>query len=40
MMDFTEEKNDLCGLFDSHAHYFDSRFDGEAETILTELFEA
>ncbi len=27
------------GLFDSHAHYFDSRFDGEADEVLqTEVF--
>ena len=25
---------DFSGLFDSHAHYFDSRFDGQAEELL------
>lgn len=28
----------LNGLFDSHSHYFDSRFEGKSEGILTELF--
>ena len=26
-------------LFDSHAHYFDSRFEGQAEAVLEDLFE-
>lgn len=30
---------DFSGLFDSHAHYFDSRFDGQAEKLLeTDIF--
>lgn len=35
----TEEMLSIGGLFDSHAHYFDARFEGEADGILRELFE-
>ena len=34
----TEQVYAWRGLFDSHAHYFDSRFEGEADPILEELF--
>lgn len=35
----TVKQESLCGIFDSHAHYFDTRFDGQAEDLLTnEIF--
>ena len=32
----TEEMLEWSGLFDSHAHYFDSRFEGQADALLSE----